>query len=212
MKRREFFRLGFSNLRNSVTKNMPEAIQPKIPVTVLDVSVLTADPHKAERLMHELVREHFGEKMLRLKHSVLTGVFPGGIVLYESDAYRDYRDGISLFYAGLRQLETELGFPAMQTDPTLLRFVNVTPPFSRNVELYHRDRLLLTVPLADEGSYPLMGTLGPMLFTVRRGALSVTESRCAHRTCMAFPAILTPGQRIICRPNEVTAVIGAHLG
>ena|SRR5512143_2082912 len=210
MKRREFFRLGFTGLRDSVTKSMPDMLQPKTPVTALDVSVLTSDPHKAERLVHELVREYFGGKMLRLKHSVLAGEFPGGIVLYENGAYRDYRDGISLFHAGLRQLETELEFPAVQTDPTLLRFVNSTPPFSRSVEILHRDKLLLAVPLSEEGSYPVMGTLGPMLFTVRRGALSVTESRCAHRTCMAFPPIITPGQRIICLPNEVTAVVGAR--
>jgi hypothetical protein len=212
MDRRQFFRFGISGLRDAASKKVPDAIKPTLGRTALDVSILTDRPREAERLAEELLREHFSGAMLRLRQSELVGTFSGGVLLFEGNHPRNFHDGISLFHGALRQLENDLGLPSLQHDPTLVRFVNQTPPFSRSVEVFHRDRLLLALPLNEDGAFEFPGTQGPMSFTIKNGRFSVTASACRYGTCIAHPAIQTPGQRISCVPNEMSAVIGAILG
>ena len=212
MDRRQFFKMGLSGLKDSVKKTAPQIIKPALGVTPIDVTILSDRPDDAERLADELLREHFGERMLRLKQSTLAGEYPGGILLFERNVMRDYHEGLSLFHAALRQLGLDLGFPSLQHEPTLLRYVNLTPPMSRSVEVFLGDKLVQAIPLSDNGEYSVMGTLGPVSFTVERGAFRATSSACERKTCMAHPPILTPGQRITCVPNRITAIVGAHLG
>lgn len=212
MDRRQFFKLGLTGLRDAATKKVPDVIAPALPRNALDISILTDQPRDAELLVDELLREHFGASMLRLRQSELVGKFPGDVLLFENNIARDFREGISLFHAALRQLRGDLNLPSPQHNPTLLRYVNVTPPLSRSVEVFHRDKLLLAVPLAEDGEHSFPGTHGLMTLAVDHGRFFVRASTCTHQTCVAHPPIQTPGQRITCVPNEMTAVIGAILG
>ena len=212
MDRRQFFKFGISGLRDAASKKAPDAIKPNLGMTPLDVTILTSRAREAEHLAEEMLREHFGEVMLRLRQSELAGVFPGGVLLFEGNRRRNFHDGISLFHAALRQLENDLELPSLQHNPTLVRFVNQTPPFSRSVEVFHRDRLLLALPLSENGVFEFPGTRGPMSLVIKEGRFSVAASTCKYGTCVAHPDIQTPGQRLTCVPNEMSAVIGAILG
>ncbi len=212
MDRRQFFKFGLAGFRDAAIESAPGIVKPVLKRRTLDLSILTQRPEAAESLCEELLRSHFGERMLRLKQSRFEGTFPGGIVLYENGVCRDHRSGISLLDGLLVQLEKELGIPSPQAGPTLVRFVNLTPPMSRNVEIFHKDRLVMTVPLAEDGEFELAGSCGGMIFQIVKGRFSVLASECKHRTCEGFPPIFTPGQRIICIPNEVTAAVGALKG
>ena len=212
MDRRQFFKMGLSGLKDSAKKAAPEIIKTAVGVTPIDVSILTAQPVEAEALASELLRDHFGERMLRLKQSTLEGDYPGGVLLFERNRLRDIHDGISLFYAALLQLAKDLSFPSIQHNPVLIRYVNLTPPMSRSVEVFRGNELELALPLSEDGEFEINGVVGRMHLIVQDGVFRVAESSCTHRTCMAHPPILTPGQRITCVPNAVTAIIGAHLG
>ena len=212
MDRRQFFKFGISGLRDAASKKAPDAIKPKLGMTPLDVTILTSRAREAEHLAEEMLREHFGEVMLRLRQSELAGVFPGGVLLFEGNRRRNFHDGISLFHAALRQLEIPRFSFQPGREATLVRFVNQTPPFSRSVEVFHRDRLLLALPLSENGVFEFPGTRGPMSLVIKEGRFSVAASTCKYGTCVAHPDIQTPGQRLTCVPNEMSAVIGAILG
>ena len=211
MDRRQFFKLGFLRIKDEARKRAPDIIRKEIAQTVVDVSILTSRHEEAEHLVDDLLREHFGERMLRLRQSRLEGRYPGGIVLCEDNAMRDYRDGASLFYAALSQLSAELSLGEVQTDPALLRYTNATPPFSRSVEVFRGDAYLRSIALSDEGTFEVEGRIGRVVFEVAAGRLQVVEAPCEHGTCKAHPPIITPGQRITCVPSEITVVVGAIL-
>ncbi|MBN1446696.1 MAG: NusG domain II-containing protein [Bacteroidetes bacterium] len=208
MDRREFFKLGFLQIKDQARKSAPDIIRKEITPTLMDVSILTEHVERAQRLAGELLPEHFGERFIRLKESRLTGQFPGGIVLFEEQRRRDYHDGASLFYAALREMEAELHLNETQNDPMLLRFVNRIPSFSRTADVYFRNRQIAAIPLHEEGSHDVAGALGVMHIVVANKRLHVAEAPCPHGTCRAHPPIITPGQRITCVPGDISIVIG----
>lgn len=208
MDRREFFRLGFFRVKDHARKNAPEIIRKEITPVVLDVSVLTDQVERAEQLADELLPEFFGERFLRLKQSRLSGTYPGGLLLFEQNRMRDFHDGASLFYAALREFEQGLALREPQTDPVLLRYINVIPAFSRSADVFHRNRLRSAIPLYEDGRFEIEGSLGTMRVVVAGQRLTVVSSPCTHQTCVGHPAIVTPGQRITCVPNEISIAIG----
>ncbi|MBI5646166.1 MAG: NusG domain II-containing protein [Ignavibacteriae bacterium] len=212
MNRRQFFRFGLSGLKESVKKSAPEIVRPALGVLPFDVTILTDKPEVAETVAGELLREHFGERMIRLKQSVLSGVYPGGVLLHERNILRSHYDGVSLFHGALGLLERELGLPAMQNNPTLIRFTNIMPPMSRSVEVFRREEMLLALPLSENGNFDIEGECGTLRLTVHAGSFRISDAQCRHKTCIAHPPIITPGQRITCVPNAITAIVGAHLG
>lgn len=207
--RRDFFRLGLQQMKEEARRRAPALISREIPPLVLDVSILTSQPILAERLADELLREHFGERFLQLRRSDLAIDCRGGVVLFENNALRNHHDGASLFYAALQQMETELHLAELQHEPTLLRFVNHTPPFSRTAEVFHRGKCIRTLQLGEDLTAEVIGRHGPVSVEVLGGRLRVVDSPCERRICVAHPAIITPGQRITCVPNDISIVIGA---
>lgn len=208
MDRREFFKLGFLQVKDHARKSAPDLIRKEITPVVLDVSILTSQSERAEQLADDLLPEHFGERFLRLKQSRLNGMYPGGILLFEQNRFRDYNDGASLFYAALRELESGLNFTEPHTDPVLLRYINVVPAFSRSADVFHRNKLVNAIALHEDGKYEIEGSLGTTVVVVAGQRLKVVSSPCTHQTCVAHPAIITPGQRITCIPNEISIAIG----
>ncbi|MFZ1731338.1 MAG: NusG domain II-containing protein [Bacteroidota bacterium] len=211
MDRREFFKLGFLQVKDHARKSAPEIIRKEISPVVIDVSILTDQAERAELLADDLLPEHFGERFLRLKQSRLSGMFPGGLLLFEQSRFRDYNDGASMLYASLRELEEGLNLRELQTDPVLLRYINIVPAFSRSADVFHRNRLVQALALHEDGKYEIEGTLGTMVVVVAGQRLKVVSSACKHQTCTAHPAIITPGQRITCVPNEISIAIGMPL-
>jgi hypothetical protein len=209
--RRDFFRLGLQQMKEQARKRAPSLISREIAPLALDVSILTDQPLLAERIVDELVREHFGERFLRLRRSEFSSHCPGGIVLIENNTIRNFHDGASLFYAALRQVELDLHLQEIQSDPTLLRYVNSTPPFSRTAEIFHLGQCITTLQLTEDFAHAVRGTRGEVAIEVLDGRLRVTQSDCPHGICMKHPAIVTPGQRITCVPNDISIVIGATL-
>ena len=212
MDRRHFFRLGIRNLKDTARRQSPGILTGSIPKSMLDVSVLVADAVKADALVNELLREYFGERMLRLRESLLPGDFPGGILLFQNNELVDYHDGVSFLYAALRNIELELGLAAVQSNPRLLRYVNTTPPMTRSVSIYHRNIMIASVPLLEDRSYLFTGSIGPVRVGVCDGHFRFERSLCRHQTCIAHPPIIAPGQRITCVPSEMTAYIGIEAG
>ncbi len=209
MDRREFFKLGFLQMKDKARKSAPEIIRKEITPTLIDVTVLTANVDKAEQLADDLLAEHFGERFLRLRQSILTGTFPGGMLLHEGIRQRDFHDGATLFYAALREMEKELQLHELQSDPVLLRYVNRVPAFSRTAEVYRENRLVQAIALYEDGDYTLDGYQGgSMRVVVRDKRLVVQTASCPHGTCCAHPPIITPGQRITCVPNRISIAIG----
>lgn len=211
MDRRAFFKRGLTGLRDSAAKRVPEPVRKTIGYSLLDITVLTDDPERADALCAELIEPHCDARLLRLRGTQLTGIFPGGVLLLENGRRARLADGVSLLYAGLRQLAAEMQLAQMQTNPTLLRYANATPPFSRSVEVWHRDALVLALPLNEAGTFTCEGTLGTVTFEVRDGRCALVEAPCTHGICMAQPPIVAPGERISCLPSEIFAVIGTML-
>ncbi len=208
MDRREFFKLGFLQVKDQARKSAPELIRKEITPVVLDVSILTDQVERAELLADELLPEHFGERFLRLKQSRLSGMYPGGMLLFEQNRLRDFNDGASMLYAALRELEGGLNLRDLQADPVLLRYINIVPAFSRSADVFHKNRLVNAIALHEDGRYEIEGTLGGTVVVVAGQRLKVVSSPCAHQSCVAHPAIITPGQRITCVPNEISIAIG----
>ncbi len=208
MDRREFFKLSFLRAKDHARKSAPDLIRREISPVVLDVSILCEQTQRAEQLAEELLPEHFGERFLRLKQSRLSGRYPGGVLLFEQNRLRDYHDGASLFYAALRELEDGLALHGLQNDPVLLRYINIVPAFSRSADVFHRNRLIHALGLHEDGKYEIEGSIGTMVIVIAGQRLKVVSSPCKHQTCVAHPAIVTPGQRITCLPNEISIAIG----
>jgi hypothetical protein len=208
MDRRDFFKLGFLRVKDHARKSAPGLIRNEISPVTLDVSVLTEHVERAEELADELLPEFFGERFLRLKQSRLSGMYPGGVLLFEQNHLRDYHDGASLFYAALRELELALPLRDLQSDPVLLRYINIVPAFSRTADVFHRSRLQRVLPLYEDGRHEIEGSIGTMVVVTAGQRLTVVSSPCKHQTCVGHPAIITPGQRITCVPNEISIAIG----
>jgi hypothetical protein len=208
MDRRQFFRFGIRNLKQSAVKNTPEILRPATLDVRFDVSILTSDPEAADRLAQSILRDHFGSQMLRLRESIVPGNHPCGILVFENDDPLSYQQGVSLFSAAVRSLKAELALSGIHSDPYLLRYTNFTPPMSRTVSLRHGGALLATIPLNEDRSYIFTGTLGPARVAVIDGHFRFERSLCAHQTCVAHPPIIAPGQRITCAPNGLTAFVG----
>ncbi|MDH7514374.1 MAG: NusG domain II-containing protein [Bacteroidota bacterium] len=209
MDRRRFFITSLSGLRDAVIKSAQAVVPSAVRSTVLDLTIITGQPSAAEALVHDLLGPFFGNGIIRLKSSMLEGYFPGGLVLYENNVRRDHKRGISRFDRVLNEIERRLDLGAPQRDPLVLRFANSLPPSAACVLVSHRDRVLLSLPLTDDGTFDIEGDRGVMRLAVRSRRFSIVESRCPHRICTAHPAIGAAGQRLICLPNDVTAVIGA---
>ena len=62
------------------------------------------------------------------------------------------------------------------------------------------------IPLYPDGSYDLPDIPG-MVFTVRDGAVSVSESSCRDRICVRTGAVSHTGEAIICVPNKVAVTV-----
>jgi hypothetical protein len=135
-------------------------------------------------------------------------MFPGGVLLFEQNRLRDYNDGASMLYAALRELEASLTVHDPQIDPVLLRYINIVPAFSRSADVFHRNKFVNAIALHEDGKYDIKGSHGTMGLVVAGQRLKVISSSCKHQTCVAHPAIITPGQRITCVPNEISIVIG----
>jgi hypothetical protein len=208
MDRREFFKLGFLQVKDHARKSAPELIRKEITPIVIDVTVLTDQVERAEQLADDLLPEHFGERFLRLKQSRLNGMYPGGVLLFEQNRLRDFNDGASMLYAALRELEDGLTVREPQSDPVLLRYINIVPAFSRSADVFHRNRLVSAIALHEDGKYEVEGSIGTMVVVVAGQRLKVIASPCKHQTCVAHPAIITPGQRITCVPSEISIAIG----
>jgi len=209
MDRREFFRLGLLRARDHAQKSVPDIIRSRLEPVSMDVSILAERAETADMRAREILMEHFSGKCISLKQSRLQGVFRGGILLFEQNTLRDYRDGASLFYASLSELEKELRLGEMQRDPTLLRYVNIIPSFSRSAEVYHKNRLLTELALTENAEHVIEGSRGPLTIIVDRMRLSVQSAPCDNGICVAHPAIITPGQRITCVPSEISIIIGS---
>lgn len=212
MDRRQFFRLGMRNIKDTARKQAPALIRDSIERTQLDVTILTDNIPRAKELAEEMMHEHFGERVLRLRESILPGMFPGGILLFQNNEPVNFHDGISLLFASLRHMEKELGHMGPMTDPHLLRYTNHTPAMSRSVSLFHRRTMIASIPLAEDNSYIFTGSLGPFRVAVVDGHFRFERSLCKHQTCTAHPPIIAPGQRITCVPNDITAYIGLAAG
>jgi hypothetical protein len=127
MDRRDFFKFGFLRVKDQARQSAPEFIRKEITPVTLDVSILTEQGEHAEELADELLSEHFGDRFLRLKQSRLSGTYPGGVLLFEQNRLRDFHDGASLLYAALCEVEEQLDLGDIQTDPILLRYINIVP-------------------------------------------------------------------------------------
>lgn len=62
------------------------------------------------------------------------------------------------------------------------------------------------IPLDRDGEYSFPET-GDMVFTVREGKISVTESDCHDKICMRTGSISRPGEAIICVPNRTAVTV-----
>ena len=62
------------------------------------------------------------------------------------------------------------------------------------------------IQLYPDGQYDYPQIPG-MVFTVRDGAVSVTESGCHDRVCVRTGAVSRRGEAVICVPNRVTVTI-----
>ncbi|MAT40340.1 MAG: hypothetical protein CL946_12130 [Ectothiorhodospiraceae bacterium] len=196
------------DITDALIKKTPEAVRPKEAFTHLDVSVLTQHEEFGEEITKALLGDYFGEKMLRLKPSYLKGTYPGYLIVYENNNRKDYDSGIGLLSAALRELYTELKPEEPQTDPILLRFVNATPPFTRDVSIYFRDEFVRKLPLGENIQFGINGPLGEVTFQTEGGRCSVIKAPEEDAVALAYPPILTPGQRIICPYSAVTAIVG----
>ncbi|MCH5192559.1 MAG: NusG domain II-containing protein [Oscillospiraceae bacterium] len=62
------------------------------------------------------------------------------------------------------------------------------------------------ISFGTEGKYAYPQIPG-MVFTVREGAVSVTESDCGDRVCVRTGAVSHVGEAIICVPNRVAVTV-----
>lgn len=62
------------------------------------------------------------------------------------------------------------------------------------------------IPLGSDGEYSFPET-GDMVFTVREGKISVTESSCHDKICMRTGSISRAGEAIICVPNRTAVTL-----
>lgn len=208
MDRRRFFRSGLKDITDALVQRTPEQIRPKIVDPAYDVSILTSRPLEAEELAHEFLRDYFGEKMLRLKQAELEGTYPGYVVAFEDCEWLDTASGINMFATNIRELARELGVSEPQENPVHVRFVNKTPPLSRDVSIYRGDELVRELPLGEESEIEITGKNGIVKVRTSGGRCSITEAPEQDASAVAHPPIVTPGQRIICPHAKVTAVLG----
>jgi len=208
MNRRSFFRSGFKEITEAIIQKTPEPLRPKEFDPAFDISILTAKPLEAEQLANELLRDYFGESMLRLKQSELEGTFEGYVAAFENNQWKDIEQGIGMFAASARELARELAAAEPQTNPTLVRFVNKTPPFTRDVSIYRENALVRVLPLSEDVEFEIAGAVGTVRLAVAEGKCRILEAPEADASAVAHPAIITPGQRLICRAARITAIIG----
>jgi len=64
-------------------------------------------------------------------------------------------------------------------------------------------RVVVTLPLDREGTFPVEGRRGPVVLEVSDGAVCVAESDCPQHVCVAMGAKRRPGDLLACVPNAL---------
>ena len=63
--------------------------------------------------------------------------------------------------------------------------------------------IIARYPLAENRSFTVEGSLGPMEIMIRNNAVSVISSCCLQKTCMHTGSINKTGRQIVCAPNHI---------
>lgn len=70
------------------------------------------------------------------------------------------------------------------------------------VQIYHRGKLVKTMPLDQDGQFVVTGDYTNVI-TVADGQVSITASDCPGEDCVHSGAISTAGRSLVCLPNAV---------
>ena len=76
---------------------------------------------------------------------------------------------------------------------------------AKRVRVYERGRLVEDVPLSANTTCRLCG--GRMAIEIRGGGVRVVASDCPNRVCMRAGRISSPGEMLVCAPNQVLVEI-----
>ncbi len=208
MDRRSFLTSGISGMKKALKRRLPEVVTGDGGIPHLDLTILTATPLEAERLIEELLPVHFGDPLLRLRQSILPGTHPTGMVLLDNEAAVDLATGLSLLAVDCRHIAASLALGPPAEHPTLVRYTNRSPSWTDSAIIHLDGREVARLSLREPVEASIEGRLGPMTVVIDDGTCRVADAPCTHRICTAHPAIITPGQRITCVPGGITISIG----
>jgi len=69
---------------------------------------------------------------------------------------------------------------------------------------------VMTVPLDEDGEYPIESKYGKNVLTVKGGEARMTESDCGGEDCIHVGTISRSGEKIICLPNRVVISVTSN--
>ena len=73
-----------------------------------------------------------------------------------------------------------------------------------HVEVYVGSTPIETLPLSKGGTYPIGGHL---TVRVENGSVRITDADCPDRYCVRMGSIDSPGQMLVCLPNQIVVRI-----
>ena len=93
--------------------------------------------------------------------------------------------------------------------------VVLTTKSTHNLEakIYVKNELVETIDLdkAEDTSFPIKGSHGDVIVTIKDHKIAITESNCPHQDCVHMGYVAESNKPIICAYNEVYIVIDGNV-
>ncbi len=167
-------------------------------------SIVTDQPDEAIASMHRMIRRLYPEAVVRFEEHPLVGRHMGDVVLVSGKGLVDYRTAHSHVAEETNRAARMLRLPRPVQDPVLLQFSLQRDVPPTEVQVYRKNLLLATLPLAENCTgFGIDGTKGRVTLAVRNRQVRITQATCKHRTCMQRRAIGQAGEALICVPNGI---------
>lgn len=192
---------------NPFTKNIFAAV--KKPGS-FSLTIITDQPSKTIHTIEQAIKySDYGNSTLSFNEYRLQGRHIGDIAYVKGRKLVDYRKGMDEFSYILDQSAKSLSLPDAFDNPTLLRFSSQSDIHAgHSVNIFRGDSLVKKLSLDSEKDlYRIDGMRGYVDISIKNHSVKVVSASCKHKTCMNMTPISSPGENLICIPNQVNVVI-----
>ena len=177
------------------------------------LSVVTDQPALAlKELQQVAARLNLPDAALEFSEHQLRGRHLSDLLFIENGQIQDYKRLQTVTARMLRKSAQRLGLMTPVENPSVLTIsAGRQPAKAAAVQVFRGNVLAGQYAISKNTSEQVVaGARGEIAFHIKDGRAAMTGATCKHQTCLKLGAIDTPGQSIVCIPNQVRIAISGR--